>query len=344
MGFLKKILSICLVLAITVSFSACFDGRYFQTVVSLDKEKISSGLYLAFLLESYNNAKNKRNNQEQNVFDIEIDGKKAEDWIKDEAIRSSKIALLLPREAGEKNLILASNEVQDIEKQAQQQYAFFKTYYSKNGIGEASLKNILYTQKLADTLFTAIYGSSGLNPVPDAEVDKFFRENFSKIQYVSLPLVDANNKKLSKDKISLIENSAKEFVEKAEKGEDFEALSKTYYLTASANAGRSTGEVTKFSNDNFIHNTKYTVDFNESLTKEIIAKTTNQVGYKVRDNDILVYKKADINDEDAKNQRSSNLKQYKQEEYYNSILDKYKNYPFNIDKKAVDYYSPRKIK
>lgn len=340
----KKILSICLVLVMTVSFSACLQGRYLQTVVSLDKEKISAGLYLAFLLESYNNARNKRDNEDQNVFDTEIDGKKAEEWIKDEAIRSAKLALLLPREAGDKKLVLASNELQDIDKQAKQQYAFFKTYYTRNGIGEQSLKNILSIQKLSDSLFTTIYGSSGLTPVPDAEVDKFFKEHFSKIQYVALPLVDANNKKLPKDKISIIENSAKEFVEKASKGEDFETLSKRYFLTASANAGRSTGNVTKFSNDNFINNTKYTINFNESLTKEIIAKATNEVGYKVRGNDILVYKKADINDEDAKNQRSSNLKQYKQEDYYNSILDKYKNYPFNIDKEAIDYYSPRKIK
>ncbi|MEG0664633.1 MAG: hypothetical protein RR483_06005, partial [Clostridia bacterium] len=91
---LKSLAALILCLSMAISFTSCY-GDTNEWTVEINGEKISSGVYLGYLVNAYSAAttelSSKEGYTENKIFEMTIEEKSVEQWIKDKALESCKL-------------------------------------------------------------------------------------------------------------------------------------------------------------------------------------------------------------------------------------------------------------
>jgi len=351
-----KVLS--LALASTVILSACGgNDPSLQMVMKSEGYQVTAGMYLAFMAEAFSAAKEKvggeHNHQDDvghnddNYLDVltaEVEGKNGRQWIIDEAIKSSKLHFAVKRESSKRGITLVEDEKEAIIRQAEAQFDYFEEYYSKNGIGEQSLIELLENKKLYEKNFDKVYGGNGEKAVQNDEINKYDDENYDKIVYMALSQVSGDDEE-AKRKNADLENMVKDMTEKVNDGSDFETEAKNILnKTADITGNTAPSGEQDISSDVFVDRKNYSTLFDKDFTEQIVNTGMNQASYKIKDNTIYIYEKIGKTEEDRTERREDMRRLFKDDTFINELLDKYKNFYIEVNQEAIDFYIPDKIK
>lgn len=222
----RKITALLAAAAMTFSLAGCGeDTIYIGT--SQDKD-IPSGLYIYYLLNAYYSAQSYMTETDTDVFAITIEEQNARDWMISTAKSDLREYLAVEQKFDEYGLELSEEEVSAAEINIDSMWEYYGSVYEGYGIAESSFLKAYENSLKADKLFEAVYGENGDREVPEEDIKSYMNENYALVNYISMNLVDGDGNLLKSDGKAERMDMAKDYVERAKNGEDFDELNFEY--------------------------------------------------------------------------------------------------------------------
>ena len=220
---LKKIALIIFTAAIALSFAACDMP---ETAFSSGDVKVSSGLYMYFMFNSYMEAADKQTDMDVELLETTIDDVAAKEWIKNKAKEYATEYITVEKKFAELELAFTEEELNNIAQNASSQYQQYQSYYQPNGISErtyyAYAKNLSKKQKI----FMSIYGEEGTAPISEDEMKKFFSEKYALTTDITLAKTDDEGNLFTEgsEELAVVKAKAEGYASRIRDGEDIEKV------------------------------------------------------------------------------------------------------------------------
>ncbi|MGN0692870.1 MAG: hypothetical protein ACI4K7_11020 [Oscillospiraceae bacterium] len=222
----RKLTALLAAAAMTVSLAGCGeDTIYIGT--SQDKD-IPSGLYIYYLMNAYYSAQSYMTETDTDVFAITIEEQNARDWMISTAKSDLMEYLAVEQKFDEYDLELTDDEVDAAKINIDSMWEYYGSVYESYGIAESSFLKAYENSLKADKLFDVVYGENGEREVPEEDIKSYMTENYALINYISMNLVDGEGNLLKSDGKAERMEMAKDYVERAKNGEDFDTLNFEY--------------------------------------------------------------------------------------------------------------------
>lgn len=243
MKIVKKFTAALLAAAFVITMTGCHEAN--EVAASYDDIEITSGMYLAMLLEADGNARtlvDEQNTDENGDTVSTSDYGKATvstddgnvdyyDYVADQGKKLIRQYIATEVLAKENNVTLSDEDQSGLETYVNY---YWNTYgysvlYEANGVGldsfTAYMRNAGY---LRGNLFTAIYGKDGTNPVAEDELTKYMTENYCVADIISESLSstdsDGNTTTLTEDEAAELLEKLKGYADRLNNGESFETI------------------------------------------------------------------------------------------------------------------------
>lgn len=193
-------LALCTVMACSAAGCTIGPGKWsYKTDIS----EISAGSWIYNTYQSYNEAVNKiqEANADNEDFDIQlvdftkekIEDKIAVDWIFDDAKDKCISLLTVEKLAQDKNIVIDESQLKMTGDMYLQYYynasEGSKEFYEKLGVSEDSFsESVTRYGFIYQELFEKIYGKDGEKEVADADVQKYYADNYISYYYIAYSL------------------------------------------------------------------------------------------------------------------------------------------------------------
>ncbi len=244
---LKPLLSFTLVMIMTVamalSLTSCGDTSW---AADIEGTRIPAGVYIQFLMQARADAEEQMTEEDTDLWSKTFEDKNAEQWIKDQAMEMCKQYVAVEKKFDELGLQFSEDDTEQLEYQLQvawEQYG--ESFYEKNGVARSSLRLVYENQIKRSLVFDKYYETNGLDAVAEADIQKYYTDNYARVKYIQMPLTDGEGNKLkSEGKKQFKEEVADKLFARAQQGEDFDQLIDEFTayrdeLEAEANASSS---------------------------------------------------------------------------------------------------------
>lgn len=237
----KKITAAALAAVCAASMTGCMDTGYIGTV---DGMEIRNGIYLWCMQTAYGDGYTEVTEVKEeagdtseisDIFVETIDGKPANDWIKENAVVELRRYVAVNRLFEENGLALTAEENADIQEyvngiwDTEDMYALYiygtKTmgeYYESIGMGMDTIRDVYTTNQKEAKLLEALYSEGGSKALSDEQINSFLTENFANVKYIELPFKDMYGLSLSTDEEKAeVVAKAQGYVDRFNGGESF---------------------------------------------------------------------------------------------------------------------------
>lgn len=154
----------------------------------------------------------------KSMLEQEIEGKPAETWIRENAIRSTKLMLAVDDMMNELGLSLSEEDQKQIETNTNsgwtQLSSALEKYVAKSSYQKAYTElNYKYTM-----VFEALYGEGGEKEVPEEELLQYVKEHYTDYSYIMAPLYDSSYQALEDEKKTAVRDLLEDCVKKINDG------------------------------------------------------------------------------------------------------------------------------
>ncbi|MBR6070416.1 MAG: hypothetical protein IKP78_07495 [Ruminococcus sp.] len=218
MNNLRKIAAAGLSVALSASMIGCTPaiGAGSKTAMSVDGYDVPAGLFIYYTLQGYNEAAShlqQKNGTEPSVDDVKstnIEDTDSTDWIQNKATKYCKDFVAVQREFELIGGELTSEEKDEAAQMAEYYYAQYPTY-ADNGISLDTMKLMAESSYKEQKIFDHYYGFEGEKGCSEDELKEYFNDNFARVKYVSISLLDGEGNKVSEDKERNLRKKADEY-------------------------------------------------------------------------------------------------------------------------------------
>ncbi len=184
---LKRAVASLLAIAMLGSFTACSADKSW----AMKTESLTApiGTYIYYLYVAYQSGSASVKDTSKPVLDQEIDGQKAEAWIKDKALTYTKELFVLDDRMKELKLSLTADETKTISQSTDAQWDQASATLEKYGVSKNSF-NLAFSefQTKYQKIFFATYGKGGPKAVSDADLKSYFEKNYADFNMMFAPL------------------------------------------------------------------------------------------------------------------------------------------------------------
>jgi len=203
-------------------------GGSTRNALSVDDYDIRAGIFIYYEMVSVSDAAEKMYEQSSTypeISDIKkatFEGTSSEDWIQDKATEYCSKFVAVEREFDKLGLELTSDDLKSIKSAVRESKD--EDYYTDNGIGESSLKDIItngvagnwdnalfYSSKYYK-LFEHYYGIGSEFGCSEDELKDYFTDNYARVKYLSISLADSEGNKLEGDELRELNNLIDDYV------------------------------------------------------------------------------------------------------------------------------------
>ncbi len=340
---IKKIAALLLCCVMVFSLAACSQADV-SWAMRVDDTEISAGLYLFYLQNAFSEAINETQipGAEQ-VLEVDIDGIPASQWIEEHAQQSVKEHVAIEKWFDELGLEVTAdgeNRIDNLTRSYMTQYA---DQYEHNGIGEASVKAALTNVYKRQSIFNHYYGEEGVEEVSNDELQAWAEENYVKVRYILMPLVDADGELSEEEKADLLER-ANDYVERAQNGEEFNDLIAEY------DAERYGTELTdEEKEDELRYDTYIPINSEEYPTEFIEAVQQMEVNdFQVIETELYIFVTQRLNLMEIYNwlieNQSALLSEMKTPEFEEMLTQRSDTLNVEFNQPAIDKYQPEDLR
>lgn len=245
----KKSVAAAAAIICTASMCGCsFDNGY---IMNVDGTDIRTGIYLSYMLTAYDNGVTEVSDAKEelgdtsevsDVFTETIDGKNANDWIKEETIKLVKRHIAVDRLFESKGLTLTDEEIDKVGDDVNETwstdsinyfgYTFsveqmygtdtMGEYYESIGVGKDSRKELSINDLKKEKVFLAVYGQDGEQAVGEDEINTYLKENFANVKLIELPFDDKYGVNLTEEAdIQAVKDKAQDYYDRLKNGESW---------------------------------------------------------------------------------------------------------------------------
>ena len=187
MKIMKRLIAAVLAAFMTLTFTACHKKG--EIAVSAKDFDFTSAYYMCALINADSEAKSKvqENLTEEeasaesiNYYSKEIDGKKYETWVKDQALANLKEIAAYKILCKENKVELDDEMVSNAEMYASYYWSSYgySAYYEPNGVGQETYTQYMKDTYYAEAYFNYVYGEEGTKAISAADVKKEIYNSF----------------------------------------------------------------------------------------------------------------------------------------------------------------------
>lgn len=348
---LKRILCALLAVALMLALCACYNP---DTVATYGEDKkLSAGQYLLY---QYYAAKDTIDKQKASslaeLLKTEIDGQPAEQYIQKLALEYAARDIVIEKEFERLGLEM------DVLTEYQVQY--YSQYYwnngassslEKNGISYSTYAAMAMLEQKSTMVFSKYYGEGGEYEVPVSELMEYYNSHYSAVKMITFPLKQQDGSDLTAEQIAVATEAAQTIADAVNGGMSFTDALVAYYTPVQEALGYTGGDLltAETAESKLTAVTMYeglsgysAEHIKAALSTEIGKANTFTVG---GTNYVFVREAAFTDAESFSSLRTTALQALKSDEYL-ELLSKMagEQVSFEVDQKAVDYYSVKKIK
>lgn len=214
MKLFKKILALAMVLSMTLSLVACSDTSW---VYDYNGKKLPSGAYISFTMDATANAEMHEdiNKDIKDLFKQTLEGKKAKQWIIDEAKVLSDQYMAIENKFDELGLSFTEKEQNEIDQAVKTAWEQYQSLYLQNGVNQKTYAALVANKKKSSLIFDKYYGTGGIEEVPNDKLLVHFKDNFANVNMFGMPMAkpdDETKTEEAKKKNEEIKAKADEYV------------------------------------------------------------------------------------------------------------------------------------
>lgn len=315
MSFLKRMAAGVLAVILAVSLAGCNIKAKPEIVAQSEHYDVTAGIYIALMVDAISIADDATDVNGKNVdkWDGEIYGQSYDEWVTEQTKRSVLLYLGIMEYYDSQGLTLTDQDRTSIEDAADyamgDYYRYYYTDYYTSGVTTSSYRHIAERDVKKNTLFNAIYGASGTQPVYNEEIDEFWDEHVAKFQYLAF----VKNSTYSEERLAELKEEAQGYVDRINNGESFDDVYADYAETTEA--------VSK-DDVRYFYETEYNLVpalkdalFNQCTPGgDAVLVESNRWFY-------VVYRHDHLSDDMKESARNTNLQRMKRSEFEDYILD-----------------------
>lgn len=236
---------------IMATATAC--GADTKWAVQYDDYEARAGIFLFYQMSAYYDAVNNITEEDADFDTTDTKALKSAtvedtpivEWIQNDATKKVKLYLEVLKQFDELGLSLTDDELSTIDTITDTYWQYYSEYYIKNGIGEQSFKDINTYSYKRQAVFDYYYAEGGTEEVDEQELKDYYEKNNARVKYICLNSKDADGNFMDTEMKSM----ANDFVERANKGENFDDLIAEYDEYKQKLADEQSAETTTTASD-----------------------------------------------------------------------------------------------
>lgn len=342
---MKKLVCAILSAVLAISMVGC-TFKTPATVLTVNGESVSAGIYLIYQYLAFSNASNKVEDSTKKVLSQKIEDKDATQWIQEQTLESIQRHIYVEKEFANKGLSFTEEELATAKETAEANYMANEKMFKKNGIGKETYVTFYNVNRMASKL-SEEFTSDDANKVSDADAKKYMQDKFIHIYSVYFPVYTPEYAAITDEQRTKIEEIAQKLQKEVEGGKALtKELAKTYLKDAFEISGH---EMTDSTADQFFGSDYISQDsnnyFSDELKGAMLASKKGDVAFNKEDGTIMVWSHVDTftSDEEFEENKADVVRTI-QSEKFNEIIDAaIAQYTVDIDKSAQNTYSVKKV-
>lgn len=248
---LKKLAAAAVSVALSATTFGCTPsiGGGTSKSLTIDGYEIPSGLFVYYTLQCYNEASSKISNDgtTPSVSDVkkaQIEGLDAADWIQDKATEYCRDFVAISKEFDAIGVELTAEQKDEAAEMAEYFYSL-DPRIAENGISLDTMKLMAENSFKEQNIFKYYYGFEGERGCSEDELKDYFDENFARVKFVSISLLDDEGNELPEDEKRALRKKAEGYVDQIndkyreiDKMHEMDAVQEDYdeYLAAKTTA------------------------------------------------------------------------------------------------------------
>ena len=192
-------------IAVSAGCSATI-GEGTRTAMSVDGYDIPAGIFVYYSVQAYDEAVSLLTEQNESgetptVKDVKgakIDEIDSADWIQNKATEECVTYAAIQKKFDEVGASLSPEDQDEIDSMAEY-YSAYDARNELNGVSTESIRKIAEASFKQKEIFEYYYGIGGEKGVTDEEMKNYFDENYARVKYISVSLVDSEGNPLDED-------------------------------------------------------------------------------------------------------------------------------------------------
>lgn len=337
--FLALGLAVCLLLA---SLAGC-SKEDTSWIAQSGEETVPVGVYMVEMMMGYNDAATQLPTG-GDILKESIGEIPAAQYISDFAKAECAKLLAIRREYADRGLSLSAEEWDQSVSYTDYLYSMGESFYTANGVAKESVQYINDTTMMSLAIFNSIYGEGGEKEVPRADLEKEFKDTYTRSQYAYIPKIDLlTGEALGEEELAAAKEKAEACLERAKAGEKLPDL---YQEIMNELVPDSVGERMEDSYyDIYLENNAW--NFPVAYVNAVTSAADNEV--KLADDDYCYYviKRLPLmdGDPDATEEYISDILQNMKYDEYNDMITEWgQSLDVRYNTASLAAYTPSKLK
>ena len=218
MNNFRKLAATGLSVVLSASMIGCTPaiGAGSRNAMTIDGYEVPAGLFIYYTLQGYNEASSQlqqKNGTVPSVDDVKgtnIEETDSSDWIQNKATKYCKDFVAVQREFDLIGGELTAENKDEAVQMAEYYYAQ-DALLADNGVGMETMKLMAESSYKEQQIFEYYYGFEGEKGCSEDELKEYFNDNFARVKYVSISLLDSEGNKVSADQERSLRKKADEY-------------------------------------------------------------------------------------------------------------------------------------
>lgn len=347
---IKKILVVCLAALLVLSLGGCTLNKGTTWIAKSGDITLPSGFYIINVSNVYTNAisvlqqKYLEDTTSVNLKDLwknKLDDLSVNDWITQETKQNVINYFTILQEFDKQGFSFDEADLALIEQEVEE-YWQDSASYLESGVSKESIRLQVESRYRSRILFNSIYGKGGEKAVSDADLKKYYAENYTDIQYIAVPTKDIEADVLKARKEMVEKNIAR-----ARDGEDFFTILKETEYALIQEDGTATADLPAREEDHYdaLISSSTESYYPEALIAELGKMKADEVKVVTTDDALILVKKLDpmADSENFEQTRESLLSALKNEEFTDLVKELGKDVAVSFNNSSVKRYAAKKL-
>lgn len=214
----KKIGVTAVSIALASAMAGCTPtiGNGTSVAMTIDDYDVPAGLFIYYTMQGYNEAvsllssQNDTDVEVKDVRNAQIDSLDSTDWIQNKAQEYCVDYVTIIKEFDAIGSELSQEDLDSCKNMAEY-YHNQDSRLDKNGVSVDTMEKMAQMSYKEQAVFDYYYGFDGSEGCTEDELKDYFDENFARVKYVSISLLDSEGEKVSEDEERQLRKKAESY-------------------------------------------------------------------------------------------------------------------------------------
>lgn len=231
MNTLRKIVAVLMVLAMTLSLTACGDTSW---IVKVNGETVPSGVYIYYQTVGYSAAGYELAATNQDYFyymmyglsylDQKVGDKTVPEYMNDYALSMSKQYIVVEKLFDELGLELTEDDKKLIDTQVNSLWNSNSEQFEKIGVGKESIRKVTINALKEEKVFNAYYEVGGINGTTEDDIKAYLEDNYARVKFLTFNYADSADDAVDEARKNKALEDAQSYLDRITAGEDINTL------------------------------------------------------------------------------------------------------------------------